>query len=691
VLEADTPWVVAEDQPEPVERALEDVKSDWYKVFGHPPIVLREPPTEWKGPLIYLGWNGGWREALLKDSFAGPECFVLRTVTDLGGRQALIATGADIRGSIYAAYTLSEEILGVDPWYYWVDKEPVRQERIDLPAGFERRFGPPTFRYRGWFINDEDLLWGFAPDPMRENNFSLEMHDRILETLLRLRGNMIVPGTFPYPDERCQELAARRGLALNMHHVSVVGLNTYRWPKDVPFSYHKHPEIMEQYWQTCIDAFRGHEVVWTVGYRGKFDQPFWVDDPQLQTPKARGAVVTRAIAKQTELIRKADPEATIIANLWEDGSRMMHAGHLQLPEGVIQVWSDDGTGIINDKGTVKAGQGLYYHVAVVGSHFNQITEAVGPRRIYSEVGRFVLADATEYFLLNVSDIRPVPATTDCAMRLAWEAKPWVSQEAGDAGEAFLADWSQRQFGADVAREAAAIYADYFNIPYQRRDQRFGENHLHTLFRMLDRKAVPLIESGRPLTEADKKQHWSLAGPDYDLLEQAEKTVRFAQRNRAYVDELLRKAESLALRVAADRHGFYQDHVLIPIRIHLHSLEMLEAYGQAMAAYDAGDGSRCLALVEESLQAVGALFAAAQGAEHGKWSRWFIGERFVGLESNRDQLRVLRALLRGESPPPVRHKFDSHRAIPKGGVYGEICRYQEPFQKNFPLLYRRAKE
>jgi hypothetical protein len=460
VLDADTPWVVAADQPEPMDRALEDVKADWYKVFGHIPAVVREPPVSWPGPVIYLGSRGAWREALCADGFPGAESFLLRVRRDAGGRPALVAAGADLRGSIYAVYALAEEILGVDPWYYWADNEPARRERIELSAEFDRRFGPPTFKYRGWFMNDEDLLCGFAPDPLRENNVSLEMYDRIYETLLRLRGNMAVPATHPFPDERCHELASRRGLVLNMHHACPVGLNTNRWPEDVPFSYDRHPEIMEQYWRSCIETFRGRETIWAVGYRGKFDQPFWVDDPALQTVEARGAAITRAIARQAELIREVDPDPVIIANLWEDGADMMHAGQLHLPEGVILVWADDGTGIVNDHGKVKAGQGLYYHASVVGSHYNQITEGINPWRVYGEMGRFVRAGATEFYLLNVNDIRPVLSTVDFEMRFAWDAESVLARDERSAGDAALADWSRRQLGEEVAEAAAAYTRTY---------------------------------------------------------------------------------------------------------------------------------------------------------------------------------------------------------------------------------------
>ena len=657
VLTADTPWVVAKEQPEPLQRALADVERDWYKVFGHRPIVLTETPKSWKGPVVRFGMAG---------AAGAPESFSLRVEADADGRPALTATGADVRGAIYAAYALSEEILGVDPWWFWADKEPARRERIEVAADLKKNFGPATFRYRGWFINDEDLLGGFAPDPLRENVFSLEMLDRVCETLLRLRGNMIVPGTFNYPDERCWKLASRRGLALNMHHILVVGLNTYRWPQDVPFSYTKQPEIMERYWRRCIEAFKGREVVWTVGYRGKHDRPFWTDEPELNTPEARGAVITQAIAKQVELIRAADPHAMIIANLWMEGAEMMHAGHLKLPAGVVQVWPDDGTGMIRDNGAVQAGQGIYFHTAMLNSSANQLSELVPPGRIYSEIGRFVRAGATNFFLVNTSDVRPVPLSTECAMRFVWNAAPHLGKSDDENAKEFLTDWSRRQFGAPLAADIAALYARYFDIPYQRQATRYGDNRPHTMQRTLDRTVAPLLADGKPLSKGQ--------------LGKAREFQSFAATNCAYLADLAAAAEPLAARVPAERRDFFQAHLLTPIQIHLHSLEMLEAYGAALTAFGKGEKDRAVADAENALRATEAIFNALHRAETGKWPAWYIGERFVGLEATRDRLRALLAALRGEPPPPVHGPFG----------YPELYRYQEPFQKNFPLMYPRGE-
>jgi len=663
ILTVDTPWIVDQEQPEPVQRALEDVKSDWYKVFGRLPVVVNKVPESWKGPVIYMGINGFWRSSLVNEPFPGAESFVLRLQQDNEGRTALVVTGADIRGSIYAAYSLSEEILGVDPWYYWVDKEPVSRNSIEIAEGFNKQYGPATFKYRGWFINDEDLLNSFAPDPLRENVFSIDMFDHIYETILRLRGNMVVPATFPFPDEPCQELAARRGLILNMHHILVLGLNTYRWPKEVPFSYSKHPNIMESYWQTCIDAFKDYEVVWTVGYRGKHDRPFWRDEPDLATPEARGGIITKAIAKQVEMLHKAHPDAAMISNLWMEGSELYMGGYITLPENVTLVWPDNGAGIIQDKGKVKSGQGIYYHTAMMNGRANQLSEMVNPARIYREVGRFIEAGATEYFLVNVSDIRAIPLTTDCAMRLVWNTKPYKGKTDRQNMEDFLLNWSQRQFGPDVAAQVAALYNTYFDISYLRDDVLEGEHSLMRRFNSLYSACNPIVAKGELLKD--------------DQLKQCNDLLDFSSSNREFLSDLNSRAGKLLQKVPADRRDFYKGHMITQIQIHLQLLKVLESYCQTMLAYNSEDKSTAIKSANEAIQASNDLSNVLHNAEYGKWLEWYKGESFLSLSSQYDNLRVLASQLRGEPLPPKRIKRVT---------YEEIEEYQVPFSKNFPLLY-----
>jgi hypothetical protein len=50
-----------------------------------------------------------------------------------------------------------------------------------------------TYRYRGWFMKNEDLLTGWAPGDVDGTGMSLKVRDRAFEALLRLKGDMIIP------------------------------------------------------------------------------------------------------------------------------------------------------------------------------------------------------------------------------------------------------------------------------------------------------------------------------------------------------------------------------------------------------------------------------------------------------------------------------------------------------------------
>ncbi|EIP96411.1 hypothetical protein OpiT1DRAFT_00826 [Opitutaceae bacterium TAV1] len=72
-------------------------------------------------------------------------------------------SGADELGAIYGIYEFSHRFLGVDPLWFWKDIEPAPLTPADLRARLAASpptilSAPPAFRYRGWFVNDEDLL-----------------------------------------------------------------------------------------------------------------------------------------------------------------------------------------------------------------------------------------------------------------------------------------------------------------------------------------------------------------------------------------------------------------------------------------------------------------------------------------------------------------------------------------------------
>lgn len=70
-----------------------------------------------------------------------------------GTPEALVIAGSDARGTIYGIYDVSEQI-GVSPWYFWADVPPKKNKNIYvLPE--KKVQGPPSVKYRGLFLNDE--------------------------------------------------------------------------------------------------------------------------------------------------------------------------------------------------------------------------------------------------------------------------------------------------------------------------------------------------------------------------------------------------------------------------------------------------------------------------------------------------------------------------------------------------------
>ena len=72
--------------------------------------------------------------------------------------------------------------------YLWTDNQPTKRKSIPLPSDFVHAYPIPMFHYRGFFVNDEDLLTGWLPGAKGEHTgISLKVWDHIFETILRLK------------------------------------------------------------------------------------------------------------------------------------------------------------------------------------------------------------------------------------------------------------------------------------------------------------------------------------------------------------------------------------------------------------------------------------------------------------------------------------------------------------------------
>ncbi len=664
----DTSVTIVESLQEsgPVQRATDDLRNDFTQVFGRAPAVVTR--LEDAGPVAILIADRSRVHPGINCSLpTDPESFAF-SVLHLAGPQPLkhlvCLTGADMRGTIYAIYQFSQSYLGIDPMYLWTDKKPTRRDSITLPADFAHIYPKPVFRYRGFFINDEDLLTGGRPAAASEHTgISLSVWDNVFETILRLKGNMVVPGTWIFPDDPQVHAAAERGRIINPHHAIPLGVNVARWPKDVPYNYSTHPEILERAWSNAVAAYKpGDEILWSVGLRGLSDSSYAsLDSSVRDNDPLLGQRISEAIADQMKIVRAKYPDANFLTDLWQEGARLMQNGYLKIPPEVMQVWADTGYGDMQDGGKVAAGQGAYFHVAMMNGNANQLSEMVPVSVIQEELGRYINAGATAYILVNTSDIRPVAMTTRALMEMAWGG---VSAGANDADGAYYRRWSTEEFGARSADALSAIYKEYFAAPSLRTSfggpgltsagnappppPQFssvkrveGDQHYHSEIRRLildalsEHQVIPIPSQSpkwtppRLVPAPDAQTRHLMLVHDIEECESAEPRW----------DTVWNRAVAAKELIDPDRRDYYQAAVLTMININRDSNRALLLVARAVQDLDDGDPDKARIEISSALYSLDSIQRAMMEAEYGKWKNWYRGDWLTGVYRTREMVQA----------------------------------------------------
>jgi hypothetical protein len=648
---------VASDEPEPVQRAVNDLATDFQNVTGkRPRIVHREEDAG--AATILIGEQSNIPDEMRPSGLSGPESFSISVHTAhwkaAKPPKLVVLSGNDMRGTIYAIYEFSQEYLGVDPLYYWTDHVPAHRTSIELPATLNRNFAAPVFKYRGFFINDEDLLTGWAPGEAKDKTgISLDVWDKIYETILRLKGNMVAPGTWIFPDDAQVKLAAKRGLIVTQHHAIPLGLNVARWPKDVAYNYSTNPEILERAWKNAVNAYLpGQEVLWSVGLRGLSDVSYASMDASVRdNNKALGHLISKAIADQMNIVRAVNPDAKFVTNLWQEGARLVQQGDLKIPPEVTTVWADSGYGYIEDQGEVAAGQGIYDHIAMMNGRANQLTEMVPIERSFSELGRYIKAGATQYFLVNTSDIRPVTMSARAVMDAVWNGVP----EGTDPADKFYRLWSEEEFGKRAAPQLVELYKEYFEAPAHLGDpiHEYGEQLYHSegrrmmLTYMID-SPLYAIPGQAPKWVAPRALGAGFGGkpiePKQWLAETTAREIQQCGDAQPRWDTVWQHALSIKPLIPVERRPFYQSQVLTMIAINRQSNRTLLLISKAIQ--DANQGNKFAARNEakQALNALNEIQQAQAAAEYGKWKNWYRGDWLTGVYRTREIAQVFSKFL-----------------------------------------------
>ncbi len=447
-------------------RALEDLSRDAERVCGRRACVKPYAPAE---------DDGGYAVFVLDEALTDrPERFRIEVTAD-----RVTVSAGEPRGLLWGIYTLSSDYLGVDPGIRFTRIMPERRGEAAFPEGV--RDEAPHFRFRGWFINDEDLLTKWVAGggtrridyPFYHTVTHPDALDAVLETALRMRINLIIPASFVDirnpAEENLIRMATERGLYVSQHHVEPMGTSYFGYEnywrdrgREVTACYSRQKEMFEEVWRDSARRWAKYDgVIWQLGLRGRADRPLWQSDADApKTDAERGRMIGEAMAKQYEIVSEAVGGKPFLSSttLWAEGSALYGGGHLTIPQGTTVVFADAGSTqmmcadffeVPREAGRTR---GVYYHAAFWGDG-PHLAQANDPRKMEWNYREAVRRGDDFYSILNVSSVREVLFCAAANAALVW------SPEGFDSGS-FMRCWCEKHWGAGTA-ELLRAYFDAF--------------------------------------------------------------------------------------------------------------------------------------------------------------------------------------------------------------------------------------
>ncbi|MBD2869144.1 glycosyl hydrolase 115 family protein [Paenibacillus arenilitoris] len=592
------------------------------------------------------------------------EGYRIQTIGSEGQHIAII--GSDQRGAIYGLYAFSHRYLGIDPLHLWTGKqpEPIRELTI---SECDIEDSASTFCYRGWFLNDEDLLLGwtgtfdttFANNAFRKHPEYIRALLPIMETALRLKQNLLIPASLldimEPVDEEIVRTVTERGLLISQHHIEPVGVMPKRIVKywsdrgdESVLSYTAHPEKYEEVWKAYAERWAKYDgVIWQLGLRGHGDKPVWEDDPHAPAgDRERGALISKAIAKQKEIISVALGHRSFesTATLWMEGMGLLKQGFLTFPEDTIivqadfgptQMWGEGFYDVVRDAGR---SYGVYYHVGFwsCGPHLVQGTH---PDKMVKNIKDAIAKGNDTYCILNVANFREMLMGIACVSELAWNAEAFELSE-------FKKRWASTYFGADAAQDAAAAYDDYFDAFYPLDNDGF-QGRMVLLDGMCRRIGIKLMKviQGEPF-KRDRIQNKTIfafdTASDFVAFYKLATRDSLARFNRTY-DKAYRVYRSLP----SERKPFFLNNLIVQVTIiralyaWVHQLCLVAEHvfsGQGEAEWPAQVKQ---GLMDACVQLENACIVRLH-AEQGEWANWYRGDVLLNLEQLIELTRELYA-------------------------------------------------
>jgi hypothetical protein len=670
---------LSRNEPECVRLAVQDFVSDIKKITGQYLRIVQSLQGISK-PYVLIGTvtNKEFNALTKKSGF--PDTYTLKGKWESyqvanSNADILMIAGSDERGTMFGVYDFVEQYLGVDPMYFWSGLEPAKKAELSWDQ-IKIKVAEPTFKYRGWFINDEDLLTEWKDSggrrnidyPFYQQVVAPEVMEKVVEAMVRSRFNLIIPASFldigNPAEEELVKIAARRGVFLSQHHIEPIGVNAFTYfnywktknnTKPL-FSYFSNKAELLEVWKAYAEKWAKYpNVIWQLGLRGIADRPMWMADLSIpQTDTDRGKIISDALKSQLEIIRSVDkrPNPPMTMTLWAEGSDLFSKGLLEIPSKAMIVFSDNCPGwkFQNDFYAVERKSdrkyGIYYHHQLWGSG-PHLAQTVPPSQTYKVLNEAIKMHSTEYAIVNVSNVREFLPGIDASGKMLYD---YVSYHP----ERNFKLWFQKRFPSHPD-QVKKLYDDYF-----------------AGFVIHDELKVPMLMDGQANASSNKlmgeirqiiqdggKKPGKQNAQKPDLMNSLEKdfvnkTLRDMHASANSDAELLQNSgfqsrafakvvvetEALISELKPGEAGFLSANFLSQAYFMKGLSQKLEYTVLAKQAVENGDRAKALKYLQMALECFSDIRKAKSLGSQGKWIDWYRGDKKMNFKASENNLEGL---------------------------------------------------
>jgi hypothetical protein len=401
------------------------------------------------------------------------ESFVSKVVENPipGCPKALVIAGSDPRGVIFGIYDISEQI-GVSPWYWWADV-PINQNKEIWFLADGKVQGPPSVKYRGFFLNDEQpglsgwVSWNYKDTPYGVG-YNSDFYPNVFEILLRLRANYLWPALwgsmFEVDDHANQPLADAWEIVLGSSHTEPVmraqnEFGTFYINKGLgPWAYNLNNKTIDEYFVYGAQRAKPYarNSLWTMGMRGTGDTAI--------EGLGSGAIVsmleTLVDHQRTIISDILETNITSVPQMWclyKEVATYILDG-LQVPDDITLLWADDNWGNvrrvpIQNETSRAGGAGVYYHFDYVGDPRNyKWVNTIQLEKTAEQMQLAYTHGADRIWIVNVGDLKPLELPISHFLDMAYDAKQWGVDNVND----WLMAWAAREFRPNFSSDITDI-------------------------------------------------------------------------------------------------------------------------------------------------------------------------------------------------------------------------------------------